>query len=195
MDKPQIESMPVHLELPLALYSSERIGVMRMPDWSSLSIQFGLSREMVETLKAHALDLTDEELQNNTSDRRRFGEGSYEDWFKKERYPFALVSEANELAAIIWFGPEAFPGGEEPVSWDTVAFRSYIPYRGKGVMTPFGRFALATYLKLMPGHTVWLETDATNVPAVRLYEKLGFRSRGYREGAEERLLMVHEEEA
>jgi len=190
MDKPQIEAFDTLPELPLPVYASHTIGSMRMSDGTALSVVFGLSKEMAEALKAHALDDTDEELQKNTSDRARFGTGSYEDWYAKDRYPFALVTDTGALAALIWLGPQAFPG-EEAGEWDTMAFRSYVPYRGKGIMTPFGRFAIQTYLALKPGHRIWLETDATNAAAIGLYEKLGFVSRGYRDGTE-RLLMTSE---
>ncbi len=193
MEKPVLEDLGVAVALPLPIYSSKEIAQIHMPDGATLSVHIGLTEKMAAALKAHALDDTDEELQGNTSDRRRFGEGSYEAWYAKERYPFVLVDEHEALAAIIWFGPEKHPQGE-PGNWNTVAFRSYPPYRGKGIMKPFSMFVIQKYLALMPNARIWLETGAHNVPAISLYEKLGFKKLGYSEG-NERLFMEYKEPA
>jgi ribosomal protein S18 acetylase RimI-like enzyme len=55
-------------------------------------------------------------------------------------------------------------------------------------------FAIQKYLALMPNASIWLETGAHNVPAISLYEKLGFKKLGYSEG-NERLFMKYEEPA
>lgn len=193
MEKPVLEDLGVDVSLPLPIYSSKEIARMHMPEGTLLSAHIGLTENMAATLKAYALDDTDEELQGNTSDRRRFGEGSYEEWYAKERYPFVLVDDKGALAAIIWFGPEKHPHGE-PGNWNTVAFRSYPPYRGKGIMKPFSMFVIQKYLAMKQGSRIWLETGAHNVPAISLYEKLGFKKLGYLEG-NERLFMEYEESA
>ncbi|MBU2330167.1 hypothetical protein KKG57_01735, partial [Patescibacteria group bacterium] len=153
MEKPIVAGKDITAELPLSLYEAMSIGGMSLPDGEALSIQIGLSKDMVEKLKQHARNEEDTELQANTSDYRRFVENSYEAWYMKDRTPFALVSATGELAAIIWFGPENPPHKEKGL-WDTVAFRSYPPYRGKGIMTPFGKFALTTYTMLRPDRSI-----------------------------------------
>ncbi|MBU2158971.1 GNAT family N-acetyltransferase [Patescibacteria group bacterium] len=192
MGKPTFTVVDSHIELPLPLYESHIVGLVNLPDGEVLSVYAGLSKEHVEKLQAHARDMEDVELQNNTSDYRRFVENSYEDWYKKERTPFALIGANGQLAALIWFGPEKMPIESDTDSWDTVAFRSYAPYRGKGIMTPFGLFAISKYIELRPGRSIWLETGPSNEAAVHLYKKLGFTEHSY-QGHADRLLMTFTE--
>lgn len=183
MEKPVVVAEDVHVSLPLPLFETEKIGSVTLADGEILAIQLGLSEELVEKLKEHARDSGDEELQKNTSDYRRFVESSYEDWYKKDRTPFSLVSETGELAAIVWFGPEKLPAETDIAAWDTIAFRSYPPYRGKGIMTPFGAFAIDTYLSLRPDRSIWLETGTDNEAGKHLYKKLGFAEHSYQQHA------------
>ena len=93
--------------LPIPIYTSARIGSMRSRDGETFTMYAGLEIDQVAQLRAYSLDETDEEIQKNTSDRQRFGEGSYEKWYAKGRVPFALVHDATgTLAAITWFGPK-----------------------------------------------------------------------------------------
>lgn len=143
----------------------------------------GLDRNLVRQLKQYSLNVNDAALQAGTSDHRRFGTGSYKEWYAKGRIPFALVDDADRLAALIWVGPRPFPSDIEYKSsgeWDTVAFRSYEPYRGKGLMTHFGNAVLALFDIYRAGRKLWLETNADNAAGLRLYEKLGFVTRGLR---------------
>ncbi len=194
MDKPEIIPGDLNVVLPLPLFSEKEVGTLRLSDGEELSVRIGLSEDLVQKLKEHAQDTEDTELQKNTSDYRRFVESSYEDWYKKDRTPFVLVSKTGELAAIIWFGPEKLPGEPEEGEWDTIAFRSYPPYRGKGIMTPFGTFALAAYSTMRPGRSIWLETGSDNEAGRHLYKKLGFTELGYQEHAG-RVLMTRTESA
>lgn len=182
-------------ETPLALYESERLGEAVSEDGTVFSIVRGLSEPLAEDLKRHSLDESDTELMQGTSDRRRFGEGSYDAWFAKGRYPYALA-HGNALAALIWFGAEELPeefatyGGNAGTN-DTLAFRSYEPYRGKRLMGDFSRFVIDAYAKNHAGRTLWLQTNTDNAPAIRLYERLGFVQKGTRED-NGRLVMVQE---
>lgn len=163
-----------------------------MPDERALTVGFGLTREMVAKLKERSIDRSDQELQENTSDRTRFGTGEYESWFSKGRFPFVLTDGEGLLAALIWIGPKPFPleSGMPAGAWDTIAFRSYPPYRGQGIMTPFSRFVLTTYREINPGRAIWLATDRTNEAGIRLYGKLGFTDAGYGEDESRRIMTL-----
>ena len=153
-------------------------------------IKIGLSRELVEQLKRFSLDRDDEAIQKNTSDLIRFGkEGAYEEWYTKQRTPFALVDKTGGLAALVWFGPkpigrkslrhlseeelkEEYKQGQR--EWHTLVYRSYAPYRGKGLMTPFVQFAITTYRNFYPNVKIWAGISLDNQPSIALARKLGF---------------------
>lgn len=149
----------------------------------------GLSKDAVEQLKKYSLDLTDEELQKNTSDFKRFGEGSYEEWFGKERTPYALMSASGQLATLAWFGPK--PLGRKSLrylseaqmaeenqqgksDWHTIVYRAYNPYRGKGLMKRFVGLALEHYMTLHPEAKLWAGISTKNEASIALASKLGF---------------------
>lgn len=140
----------------------------------SFSVYEGLTDALIDELTLRSLDETDIELREQTSDKTRFAEGAYASWLRKERYPYALVDANGKLAALIWYGPE---GGE-----DTIAFRSYPPYRGAGLMGDFSRFVLERFREQRPGRALSLKTNSGNEAGIRLYEKLGFVRNGEENG-------------
>lgn len=162
---------PSDLTLPILLYQSFKIADAN----GSFAIHLGLTLEEVQQLKKYSLDVSDTAIQNNTSDRKRFGLGSYEEWYAGGRVPFALVHTSGDLAALAWFGPKEIPI-EAPAGlpWHTVAYRAYMPYRGKGIMTDFSRFVLQYYQKLYPGIRLWAEVKEGNEASLVLAKKLGF---------------------
>src|SRR3989339_556524 len=89
--------------LPLLMYTNINIADATSKEGDNFSVFVGLDKEKVIQLKALSLDESDIEIQKNTSDRKRFGLGKYEDWYKKNRTPFVLVQKnTNKLAARIW---------------------------------------------------------------------------------------------
>jgi FMN phosphatase YigB (HAD superfamily) len=180
-------------ELPLPLYSSTVIADCALADGEVLTISLGLDQTGVDAFKKRSCDESDEELMQFTSDHERICLGSYEAWYAKERYPFALMS-GDELAGLIWFGPKEFPGvvdraaPETAKPWHTFAIRTYMPYRGKRLAFPFSSFVFRMFDFLFPGSPVWLDTDKENTGAVKLYTKLGFKEYGQTESG--RLVMV-----
>lgn len=167
------------------------IGTLTSRDGDEFSICIGADKETVEKLKAKSLDTSDIELQT-TSDRVRFGEGSYEEWYSKDRTPFALLSSSGELAAFVWFGPKPlgrpslkYLSPEERAKeldvkedvWHTLVYRSYAPYRGKGLMTDFARFATEIYKEHFPHAKFWVGMSADNAASAALATKLGYKRR------------------
>ena len=172
-------SVTVHKEeiVSPALYESVEVGTLTADDGTPFSIRAGLTKDLVAKLIERSQDLTDTVLQESTSDRERFtDEASYESWYQKDRYPYVLVSQNGELAALVWFGP-GVPPEEVPLVHeftDTIAFRAYAPYRGMRLMTPFGRLVIERYEAQFPGRKLWLETNAGNEAGIGLFSKLGF---------------------
>lgn len=157
---------------PLPLYASEPQGTVTGRDGKAYQVVRGVSREAADQIKEHSLDESDKALQTGTSDHKRFGLGSYEEWYAKERYPYVLLDE-GKLAALIWYGPEPIPDGTEG-EWDTIAFRSYPPYRGAGLMSAFSALVMDEHARDFPARRLWLETDVGNEAGLALYQKLGF---------------------
>lgn len=178
--------------LPVALYASFPIGVLQ-GNGEEFSIQLGLDEGLVAQLKERSLDLSDTDIQNNTSDRARFGEGSYEEWYSKQRTPFVLVHQkTGALAALVWFGPK--PLGRKSLkylsteekknellqqedTWHTLVYRSYSPHRGKGLMTTFVATCIEMYRALYPNAKLWVGLSGDNEASARLATKLGFTRR------------------
>ena len=174
----------------LPIYESVRIGSVTTRDGVPFSMHEGLGRDLVEQLKVYSVDDTDTDLQDNTSDRKRFGEGSYEEWYSKERVPYALVASDGTLAALAWFGPKplgrkslkylsaeelAKESAQEKSDWHTIVYRSYKPYRGAGLMTQFLHSATDHYLKKHPNAKLWAGINMANKASIVLAAKLGFK--------------------
>lgn len=175
--------------IPLPLFAMVPIGALTTRDGEELTVYMGASEEVVGALKKRSLDTSDTDIQDHTSDRVRFGEGSYEDWYNKGRTPFSLLNDAGELAAFAWFGPKplgrkslkhlskeerAAESSQHEEVWHTVSYRAYPPYRGKGIMTPFIRFAIDIYREATNGAQLWAGINPHNPASVGLIQKLGF---------------------
>lgn len=179
--------------LPIPLYTATRIGSLHTKDGGVFEIKAGLDDALIAQLKTRSLDVTDIEIQNNTSDRERFGEGSYKEWYEKGRVPFALVDAQGNLAALAWFGPK--PLGRKSLKhltpeertqdereldsgdWHTIVYRAYNPYRGKGLMKAFVKFTMDSYRSAYPQSKIWAGIYADNPASKTLSERLGFKER------------------
>jgi len=180
------------LSFPLSLYKSVKIGEATGKDGARFFIFVGLDKKLAGELKKLSLDESDVELQKNTSDRERFGAGSYEAWYAKDRVPFALTSaKTGELAAIAWFGPKALGRKSQKhlsekekqenenlipnENWHTISYRCYPHFRGKGLMKGFVGFAMNLYIKHNPGIKIWAGINSENMASDALATGLGFQ--------------------
>lgn len=173
------------LSFPLPLYDCVHVGSVKSRDGDHFSILLGMNREHAQKLKEFSLDENDSELQKNTSDRKRFGEGSFEEWYAKNRTPFVLIHvETNDLAGIVWFGPK--PLGQKPLehstetaskkeNWHTIAYRCYPRFRGKGLMKNFVGSALDIYVQNIPEVKLWAGINTENAASDALALGLGFK--------------------
>lgn len=165
------------IKLPVPPYTSLVIADAVHGD-DKFTVVIGLDEKLVRQLKAYSSDTEDTAIQNETSDLKRFGEGSYETWYAKDRTPFGLVhTETGALAALAWFGPEEFPNAPplaHPKTWHTIAYRSYVPFRGKGFMKAFCRFCIETYGTFRPEVRLWAGIHSDNISSIKLAEALGF---------------------
>lgn len=180
------ENLP-DFNLPLPIYSSVTIADAISKQGEEFDLIVGLDQEYVDQLKKLSLDETDTELQANTGDKERFGTGSYEEWYAKNRTIFALIhKQTNALAALVWFGPKRFgeksikfgkkgPGLSEPdAAWHTVSVRSYRPFRGQGMMKTFLDFSMQFYKRFFIHIKFWAGMDAQNAAVINLFTHAGF---------------------
>jgi RimJ/RimL family protein N-acetyltransferase len=186
----QITPVAVDLTLPLPIYTAVHVADAISKANEGFAMYAGLDEKMIAEIRERSLDDTDEALKI-TSDRKRFGEGNYEDWYAKNRVPFALIhKQSGKLAAIAWYGPK--PIGRKPVkelsadeltqnerdldagNWATFTYRSYPPFRGQGLMKDFVRFTMDTYTDHFPGIQLWGGLYADNTPSLALAHDLGF---------------------
>lgn len=167
-----ISSIP-DISFPLPIWSSVHIADAIGKDGQEFSACAGLEEKYAKQLKELSLQKSDVELGVYTRDGERFGEGSYEEWYKKNRTPFALIhKQSDSLAALVWFGPA--PLYENETGWQTAAWRCYKPFRGTGLMNIFTKFAMEIYEKSVPGK-FWVMLKRENLSSVKLAEELGFQ--------------------
>ncbi len=170
-------------------------------------IQDGITQDQINQLIAYTQDKDDIGIAQNTSDWKcgagRFAsKENFNNWLKKGRSVFTLVSNTGKLVGIVWFGTEDIPtkGNTFIPDFDpklygiTYAIRLYDEARGKGLAIPYTRAALTRFRSTQeyastPNQGVWLETNADNVPAISAYEKLGCHKVS-RTTANGRILMV-----
>lgn len=141
-----------------------------------MEIRHGLSNKCVEQLISYTN--SDKTIQEFTSDLKRFKDmKSYQEWLKKGRSVYSLVDEEGNLVGISWFGEE---------NGFTLALRIYGKARGKGLGYDFLRKTMEDFMKgekykKAKNQNWWLETSKNNIPAIKIYEKLGFKFDGFGE--------------
>ena len=177
---------------PPIIYNTVKIADAVSKEGENFSIFAGWDKKMVEQLKNLSSDKKNVELQNNTSDFIRFSEGSYEQWYKKRRTPFALIhNNTNALAGVAWFGPKLL--GRKSIkhlnekelkeneislnndNWHTISYRCYPNFRGKGLTKKFVAFVMDVYLKNVPHVKLWAGINTENIASEKLAEGLGFK--------------------
>lgn len=111
------------------------------------------------------------------------------EWYREnERVLYALGERASvgSLAGVAWFTRRSLADYDADY---TFAIRLYKQARGKGMA---GAFMMAAHLDLQSANryegATWLETDGTNMPARRLYERFGYSEVARTE--DERIRMV-----
>jgi hypothetical protein len=197
------------LVLPIPLFAMEQLAIGTGRDGTVFEIIAGLDEKLVEQLKQYSLDESDVELQENTSDKKRFGEGSYPEWYAKGRVPFVLIEKnSGTLAAISWLGPK--PLGQKSMKylsddeiskektmdageWHTISYRCYGQFRGKGLMRSFVQFTIDAYMQKYPNGKLWAIINTKNMASDALAEKLGFKAQMEVSHPEDNLLVMTRE--
>lgn len=111
-------------------------------------------------------------------------------WFENSRkqpivYTMRLGELGNALSGLIWFSRQNHPDAHGFAY--TSGFRLYEGAVGRGLARPFAEIAHNDFSDINPQDGVWLETNADNTPAVKLYGRLGYETVAERAG---RLIMT-----
>jgi hypothetical protein len=161
------------LSFPLPIFTSIHLADAISKEGEEFDVFVGLEEKYVEQLTQLSLDENDMELQTNTEDLKRFGVGSYENWYAKNRTPFCLIHKRTDtLVALVWFGPMPLSGNN--ANWHTIGWRSYNPFRGKDLMTNFTEFSINIYLKNNPNIRLWARVGNSNTRIMKIVTSLGF---------------------
>jgi ribosomal protein S18 acetylase RimI-like enzyme len=143
-----------------------------------MEIRDGIDKKNIDELIAYSAN--DLDVAKFTSDRTRFAsQESFDRWISKGRTIYSLVNDSENLIGITWFGYSE--GGF------TLAIRLYGEARGKGLAGWFLKETMDRFMKTEEyskgeSQSFWLEVSKDNLPAVKTYEKLGFKFE--REGTE-----------
>ena len=86
----------------------------------------------------------------------------------KEHYPILPYLSEEELRK---------EGQQKETQWHTLVYRSYPPFRGKGLMGAFVRFAIQKYRERYPDVKLWVGLNEANAASVALATTLGFHKR------------------
>ena len=99
---------------------------------------------------------------------------STESWLAKGHQVYLLKEKSSgEIAGYAWSGNGTSP--HIPEGSITCALRLNENFQGQGLATPFFAVVIAHTKKTYPGETIWLEGWESNLGAIHVYKKLGFK--------------------
>lgn len=152
-----------------------------------MEIRDGIDKKNIDELIAYSSN--DPDVAKFTSDRTRFAsQESFNRWISKGRTIYSLVNDSGNLIGITWFGYSE--GGF------TLAIRLYGEARGKGLAGWFLKETMDRFIKTEEyskerNSYFWLEVSKDNLPAVKTYEKLGFKFEREGTGPDKMILSLY----
>lgn len=157
-------------------------------DKADLRIETTITEAQIEELIHHSTN--DQEVINKTSDATRFKDRlAFDAWFQKSPSLYVLTDKTNNLLGLVWVQKMLNPLIEDEFD-TTAAIRLYGEARGKGLSFWF----LDEALKRYGDSNYWFRTSSDNVPAVKTYEKLGFRVASSPDNENKIILIRHSSE-
>lgn len=155
-------------------------------------IKKGLTESQIDQLINYSLE--DPDLKY-TSDASRFKDRVGFDEFSTHILAYySLVDESDNLAGIVWF--DDFVVKELPKGYGiSIAIRLYGQARGKGLALPFAEkaiedFKTSQHYKSHPNPKLWLAVSPDNSPAIKVYEKIGFKKIGQLDNGKKELMIL-----
>ncbi len=176
-------------------------------------IFYGIKDKHIPQLIEYSQDESDTAIQKNTSDKNRFQNiESIQEWYNKERHIFTLIHTDGSLGGIWWWRACGAPHISEYTSitgknilkryeanLHTNAIRIYKNLRGSRIATPFVNAASMYYRDIFPDAIMCIDTDESNIPLQKAYEKWWYLQIGYWEnnkstglGKHKRLIYIEE---
>lgn len=105
-----------------------------------------------------------------THDDKRFkNKKTFASWRSRGKIIYTLTTRTGKLLGIVWFARKKFKNFHS-----TIAVRTYPPVRGKGLSYKFTKSVITDFQKRHKKTGLWLVMQKGNIPAGKLYKKLGF---------------------
>lgn len=168
-----------------------------MSDTPEYVVKKGISDSQIDELIR--LSQSDHLIKKYTRDPKRFkNRESFHKWIENEKYIYILSDNSINLGGIIWFSKKDLPTKDNSHDYGfTFSIRIYSGLRGRGLAKLFSQkalvdFALSDSYKKSLKKGFWLSVLPENIPAINLYNSLGYKEIGNYAG---RILMGLEHSA
>lgn len=146
---------------------------------SPLNRQWSVLRGITQTNIIDLINHTnhDKKIAKYTQDNKRFNsKKSFHNWIKDRKVIFTLVDNKLKLAGLIWFSKKTFQNVGKADYDYTFAIRLYSIARGKKLAFQFMKIVFDVFCNDLPKiNKFWLTTKVNNIPALKLYNKFGFK--------------------
>lgn len=139
------------------------------------SVIRGITQSQIATVVR--ISKSDSTIRQFTHDKFRFKSIKlFTEWSRRGKKIFTLIDSKFRILGLIWFSKKKIPKNNKGINSKvlnpyTFAVRLYKPVRGKKLSR---KFILAVFQDFNPSF-VWLSTAISNLTAISLYKKCGFK--------------------
>ena len=164
-------------------YEKRFISILPIPKThTKLTVLKGISAGQISQLLSYTRK--DKLIRTQTHDFDRFKtKKTFSAWKARGKTIYTLINRKGKLLGFIWFSKKQFKN-----SRFTFAIRVYPPARGRKISRKFLETAYRDFKTTHKKPSLWLKTDKSNIGALKLYSRFGFRNTGHM--AKNEIIMV-----